>query len=679
MNLELSFDKIKKRDNSIVDFDVKKLIRAINEPAKAVGKRKKETAINLAEKVLEELNKTYNKKNIPSVEDVQDTIEKVLIEEGQARIAKSFILYRNSKTKLREEKVSLVGSKEKNKLSINAIRILKGRYLRKDSNGKIKETPNELFRRISKNIANADKSYKNGDSKKSEQEFYKIMFNLDFLPNSPTLMNAGTKNQQLLSCFVLPVEDSIDQIFKTLHLAMLIQKTGAGTGFSFSKLRQKGTKISNNGHSSSGPVPFLKVFNEATGAIKKGGTRRGANMGILNVHHPDILKFIKLKELDSSMTNFNISVGITNEFMEAVQKHEDYDLKDPRTNEIVGNLEARFVWDSLIASAWTNGEPGIIFLDRINKDNKSREENISSTSPCAEAPLLENESCALGSINVGNFVIESEDKKVDWKMLRETIHTAVHFLDNTIDMTHYPSREIKEKSLSYRKIGLGIMGFADMLAKLRVPYDSEAGIEMGKKLAKFFKKEADNASHELAKSRGHYPQWNVSKNTAKREMRNATRLSIAPTGSISMIADCSSGIEPLFAISYVKRVMGGKQFFYIDGNLKDALKENKLYKEEIIDKIVNRTSIRRLRDIPLKLRKAFTVAHDISPEWHVNMQAAFQESVDNAISKTVNFPNQTTMKDIEKVYLHAWKSNCKGITIYRDGSRKNQVVQSNSI
>ena len=674
-----NFSKIKKRDGTIVDYDEKKLAKAIQKAARVVGKKKKELANELAEKVIQELNLKFNKKDIPGVEDFQDAIEKVIIEEGHTKIAKAFILYRDSKTKLREEKASLVGSKEKNKLSINAVRLLKARYLLKDPDGNIIETPNEMFRRVAKNIASADKNYGASNVKELEEEFYKIMFNLDFLPNTPTIMNAGTKIQQLVSCFVLPVDDSLDGIFKTLNLAMNIQKTGAGTGFAFSNLRQRKAKISKNGCSSGGPVPFIKVFNEATGALKSGGTRRGANMGILCVDHPDILKFISLKESESSMTNFNISVGVTNEFMEAVQKQEDWELKDPRTNETVSTINARFIWDTLIASAWINGEPGIVFLDRINKDNKSRQEDIIATSPCAEVPMLSNESCIIGSINVGNFVFESEEKMVDWKLLRETIHTAVHFLDNAIDLNNYPSKEIKEKSLAYRKIGLGVMGFADMLAKLRIPYDSEKGVEMGKKLARFLKKEADIASHELAKKRGSYPQWSLSKNTSKREMRNATRLSIAPTGSISMIADCSAGIEPLFAISYVKRVMGGKQFFYIDGNLKDALKENKIYKEEIIDKIVNRNSIRRIRDIPLKIRKVFTVAHDISPEWHVNMQAVFQESIDNAISKTVNFPNRTTMKDIEKVYLHAWKNNCKGITIYRDGSRSNQVVQSNSM
>lgn len=678
MHIKPNFSRIKKRDGSTADYDRRKLYKAIQKASKAVGKRKKELYTELTNKVVEELNKTYNKKDVPGVEDFQDAIEKILIEEGHAKIARTFILYRASKTKLREEKVSLVGSKEKNKLSINAIRLLKARYLKKDAEGDLIETPNEMFRRVAKNIAAADKNYKNTDPKKSEEEFYKIMFNLDFLPNSPTLMNAGTKIQQLVSCYVLPVEDSLDNIFKTLNLAMNIQKTGAGTGFSFSNLRQRSSKISKNGCSSSGPIPFIKVFNEATGALKKGGTGRGANMGILNVNHPDILKFINLKELEGNMSNFNISVAVTNEFMEAVQKHDDWDLKDTRTGETVSTLDSRFIWDSLISSAWTNGEPGIVFLDRINKDNKSRQEDISATSPCAEVPMLSNESCAIGSVNVGNFVIESEDRKVDWKLLKETIHTAVHFLDNTLDQNNYPSKDIKEKSLAYRKIGLGIMGFADMLAKLRIPYDSEKGVEMGRKLAKFLRKEADNASHELAKKRGTYTQWNLAKNTSKKEMRNATRLSIAPTGSISMIADCSAGIEPLFAISYVKRVMGGKQFFYIDGNLKDALKENKLYKEELIDRIVNRNSIRKVKEIPLKIRKIFRVAHDISPEGHINMQAVFQESIDNAISKTVNFPNRTTMKDIEKVYLHAWKNNCKGITIYRDGSRSNQVVQSNS-
>ncbi|MBT5215535.1 hypothetical protein HOM13_02245, partial [Candidatus Woesearchaeota archaeon] len=423
-----NFSKIKKRDSSIAEYDRKKLYKAIQKASKAVGKRKKELYTELTNKVIEELNKNYNKKDVPGVEDFQDAIEKVLIEEGHAKIARTFILYRASKTKLREEKVSLVGSKEKNKLSINAIRLIKARYLKKDASGDLIETPNEMFRRVAKNIAAADKNYKGTDHKKTEEAFYKMMFNLDFLPNSPTLMNAGTKIQQLVSCYVLPVEDSLDSIFKTLNLAMNIQKTGAGTGFSFSNLRQKTSKISKNGCSSSGPIPFIKVFNEATGALKKGGTERGANMGILNVDHPDILKFISLKESEMSMSNFNISVAVTNEFMEAVQKHEDWNLKDTKTGEIVSTLDSRFIWDSLISSAWTNGEPGIVFLDRINKDNKSRQEDIIATSPCAEVPMLSNESCIIGSINVGNFVIEAEDKKVDWKLLKKTVHNAVHFL-----------------------------------------------------------------------------------------------------------------------------------------------------------------------------------------------------------------------------------------------------------
>ncbi|MDP3917081.1 MAG: adenosylcobalamin-dependent ribonucleoside-diphosphate reductase [Nanoarchaeota archaeon] len=676
MDTEPNFTKIKKRDGVISEFDISKISKVIFRAATAIGGKDDNLANALAIKVLEELNKNFSNKDIPTVEDIQDAVERVLIDSGHVRTAKAFILYRDSKSKLREEKLSLVGTTEKNKLSINAIRLLKERYLLKDKEGKVKETPNEMFRRVAKNISSAEKFYKK-DSKELEEKFYNMMYNLDFLPNTPALMNAGTKIQQLVSCFVLPVNDSIGEIFKSLSLAMDIQKTGAGTGFAFSNLRHRGATISRNGFTSSGPIPFMKVFNEATSALKDGGTKRGANMGVLRVDHPDIIEFIHLKEKDGDMINFNISVGVTDEFMSAVQKQEDFDLKDPLTRETVSTVSARYIWDLFVASAWKNGDPGILFLDRINKDNVSKIESITATSPCAEAPILSNESCVLGSINLGNFVIKEEERKIDWKRLKETIQLAVNFLDNAIDMNNYPSKELEKKAKKFRRIGLGVMGYADMLAKLRIPYNSDNGIETGEKLIKFIKKEADNASEELAKERGTYPQWKKVKKNSRRKMRNATRLSIAPTGSISMIADCSCGIEPLFAISYVKRVMGGKQFFYVDGNFKDALKENNIYKEEIIDKIVNQASIKHIKEIPLKLRKVFNVAHDITPDWHINMQAVFQESVDNAISKTVNFPCHATMKDIEKVYLHAWKNKCKGITIYRDGSKNNQVVQLN--
>ncbi len=666
--------QVQKRDGTVVAFTLEKIAKVIFKAARAVGGKDTSRATHLAGLVAKDIEKHFPGKEIPTVEDIQDSVEKVLIDQGHVKTAKAFILYRKERMKLREEKAGLIGKTESNKLSINAIRLLRARYLKRDKHGKIVETPNEMFRRVAKNVARAEKKWKK-DPKVAEEAFYNMMFHLDFLPNSPTLMNAGTKTQQLISCFVLPLEDDISNIFNTLKLAMDIQKTGAGTGFSFSQLRQRGALLGKNGYVSSGPIPFLEVFDQATNALKQGGTGRGANMGVLRVDHPDIREFIHAKEKEGSMTNFNISIGVTDEFMVAVQKNDDYILRDPRTKEEVDNVSARYIWDSFVASAWKNGDPGILFLDRINKDNVTPETPIEATSPCAESPMQPNEACVLGSINLGNMV--TEHRKIDWKRLQHVILTGVHLLDNVIEVNDFPTKEIKEKTLYHRKIGLGVMGFADMLVKLRLPYNSEKGVKAGKKVIRFIRKEADKASHELAKQRGSYPALKKSKKKPRIKMRNATRLSIAPTGSISMIADCSSGIEPLFAISYIKRVMGGKQFFYLDGAFKDALKEHNLYKEVIIDKIVNQASVRHIKDIPLKLRKVFVVAHDITPEWHLKMQAACQESVDNAISKTVNFPNRTTMKDIEKVYFTAWKNKCKGITIYRDGSKQDQVVQLN--
>ncbi len=674
------FKTIRKRDGSIAQFDQKKIAKAIFMAAEAVGGKDYKLAEELSQKVTDCLTEKYSLKHSLTVEEVQDAVERILIQEGHVRTAKHFILYRHDRAKAREEREALIGRVGGKRLSLNSLKILKERYLLKDSKGNIVETPEEMFRRVADNVAGAERSYDKKKEKETADNFYSMIAGLDFLPNSPCLMNAGTKIQQLSACFVLPIEDSIEDIYETLRNAMLIQKTAGGTGFNFSNIRPRHTIVDSTKGTASGPVSFLRVYNMATDVIKEGGKKRGANMGVLRVDHPDILEFIHCKDNEGEIRNFNVSVGVTDDFMAAAQANDDYDLINPINKKPVGKQNARYVFDSMVTSAWQNGDPGILFFDRINKDNPTPGEGrIEATNPCAELPLLDYEACTLGSINLGNFV---EDKKVNWKRLQQIVWLAVRFLDDVIDVNKYIIPEIKEMVMKNRKIGLGIMGFADMLVKLRIPYNSQEGVALGETVIKFIKKEADAASEKLADERGVFPNWEKSIYNKKSEyfkgkhikLRNATRLSIAPTGSISMIADCSAGIEPLFALSYMKRVMGGKEFFYVDQNFKDALDEKGLKSDDIVEDVLNQASIQHIEKLPKDIRRVFVVAHDINPEWHVKMQAAFQKHVDNAISKTVNFPNSATIKDVERVYMTAWKLGCKGITLYRDRSKGEQVI-----
>ncbi|MBI3036056.1 adenosylcobalamin-dependent ribonucleoside-diphosphate reductase [Candidatus Woesearchaeota archaeon] len=564
--------------------------------------------------------------------------------------------------------------KSKIKLSKNALIILENRYLIKNNKGKVIEKPEDLFRRVAKNIAQADAKYK-GDIKKTEQEFYNLMASLDFLPNSPTLLNAGRKLQQLAACFVLPIKDDIDSIFKTLHHAALIHKTGAGTGFNFSNLRPKGDVIESSGFTS-GPVSFMKIFDAATEQIKLGGTLRGANMGILNVNHPDIEDFITVKSKENVLTNFNVSVAITDKFIEAIKKGKSYNLVNPRTKKAAKKESSRRIFRLICEQAWLNGDPGVIFIDRINEFNPTPKLGaIESTDSCGEQPLLPYESCNLGSINLSNI---AENKRINFEKLKKIIHTAVHFLDNVIDMCEYPLKENKKIVHKNRKIGLGVMGFADMLVKLGIAYDSEQGLKTAEELMKFISKEASAASLELAGKRGTFPSWGKSIYNKKIELRNATRTTIAPTGTISIIADVSSGIEPLFALSYARKTAEGKTLAYFDKNLKKALIENRLYNDETIEKINKEGSVQNIPEIPEKLKKIFVVGSDIAPEWHVKMQAAFQKYVDNGISKTVTLPKDATVEDVEKIFKMAYELGCKGISVYRYGSREGQVIYLSS-
>ena len=561
-------------------------------------------------------------------------------------------------------------------LTKNALKVLEKRYLRKDENGKVIETPEQMFRRVASNIAKADEKY-GGDVKKTEKEFYDMMVNLYFLPNSPTLMNAGTSIQQLSACFVLPVEDSMDKIFETLKHTALIHQSGGGTGFSFSRIRPKGDIVRSTGGIASGPVSFMKVFNSATDVIKQGGRRRGANMGILRVDHPDIMEFITCKEDPKELTNFNISVAVTDEFMEKVKKGEDYELINPRTGKAVKKLNAKEVFDKIVEEAWKTGEPGLIFIDEINRHNPTPHVGqIEATNPCGEQPLLPYESCNLGSINLSKFVKNGE---IDWGKLKDITWKAVHFLDNVIDMNKYPIPEIKKMTLANRKIGLGVMGFADMLIQLNIPYDSNEALELAEKIMSFIQKEARQASVELGKERGSFPNFKGSIYDGKYPaMRNATVTTIAPTGSISIIAGCSSGIEPLFAIAFVRNVLDKEDRLYeINPYFEKIAKEMGFYSEELLQKIAdNNGSVQGLEEVPIEVQRIFVTALDISPEWHVRMQAAFQKYVDNATSKTINLREDATIEDVRKAYMLAYELKCKGITVYRYGSRPQQVISA---
>ena len=567
-------------------------------------------------------------------------------------------------------------------ISENAKAVLAKRYLIRDEHGQPQETVDQLFDRVSRAIAEADRNFDpQADIDDVAQQFRDMMTNLEFLPNSPTLMNAGRPLGQLSACFVLPVGDSMEEIFTSIKNAALIHKSGGGTGFSFSRLRAKGATVNSTGGVASGPVSFMKVFNAATEAVKQGGTRRGANMGILRVDHPDILEFISCKNNTSEITNFNISVGITEEFMHAVENDEDYPLIDPCTKQPTDQLNARTVFAAIVQSAWQTGEPGIIFLDRLNRDNAVPSQGeIESTNPCGEQPLLPYESCNLGSINlVAHLRKEGGRYLLDWDKLRETIRKAVHFLDNVIEVNKYPLPEIAQTTLATRKIGLGLMGFADMLLYLGIPYNSEQGVAMGGEIMEMINRIGHEASEQLAAERGAFPLFGESIYREGAPLRNATVTTIAPTGTLSIIANVSSGVEPVFAYAYIRNVMDNTHLIETNHILQERLEEAGLYSEELMQKIVEQGSLAHVDGIPEEIKRVFVCAHDISPIWHVKMQAAFQEHTDNAVSKTVNFPNNATKEDVEDVYLLAYKLGCKGITIYRDGSRAEQVLNIGSV
>ncbi|HKZ93996.1 MAG TPA: adenosylcobalamin-dependent ribonucleoside-diphosphate reductase [Candidatus Bathyarchaeia archaeon] len=670
--------KIMKRDGRKVDFDSDKIVEAIWKAAQAVGSKDRTVAVKLADRVVEKLEKQLKPDEVPSVEQVQDLVEKTLMESGQASIAKTYILYRQKRAEIRRMKL-LLGVTDELKLPLNAILVLERRYLRKDEKGRIAESTAQMFRRIAKALAAVEKQYGKTDKEIAgwEDEFYRIMTEQLFVPNTPTLINAGTRFPQLSACFVLPVEDSIEGIFSSLKAAAIIHKTSGGTGFSFSRLRPKGDIVRSTAGTASGPISFATVYDTATEEMKKGGKRRGANMGILRVDHPDIMDFIVAKEREGVLRNFNISVGATDKFMEAVEKDADFELINPRNGEVIKKLKARAIWNLIIMMAWKNGEPGVVFLDTVNKHNPTPHVGqIEATNPCGEQPLLPYESCNLGSIDVSKFV--TAEGKMDWSNLLETAKVAVRFLDNVVDANWYVLPEIEKITKGNRKIGLGVMGFADMLIKRGIKYDTEEGLKAGEELMKFINDEAHKISAELGEEKGSFPNFHGSiweKNWKTR--RNATVTTVAPTGTISIIGGCSQGIEPLFAIAYVREVAEtlGRSLVEVNPLFESVALKEGFYSEELVKEISRRTSIQDLKEIPEKWRRLFVTAHDISAEMHVRMQAAFQKHTDNAVSKTINFPNWATPNDVEKAYTLAWKLGCKGITVYRHGSREVQVLR----
>lgn len=560
-------------------------------------------------------------------------------------------------------------------ISNNALRVLQSRYLLKNAEGGIIETPGQLFRRVASHIAKAELTFAGAlDAHKWEEEFFRLLDELKFLPNSPTLMNAGTSSGQLSACFVLPVEDSLEAIFTTLKQAALIHQSGGGTGFNFSALRPKGDFISTNSGNSSGPVSFIKIFDAATENIKQGGKRRGANMGILNIDHPDIEEFIHIKKDENQLRNFNISVGIYDGFMKAVIKDEDWELKHPSSRKTVKTIKASYLWDIITQSAWSSGDPGLVFLDTINRHNPTPAlGDIVSTNPCGEVPLLAYEACNLGSIDVSKF-FDDKSREIDWEELERTIQTATRFLDNVVEMNDYLLPEIKTIAVGNRKIGLGIMGWANLLISLEIPYASEAAVKLARKLMKFIEEKSTEASAGLARERGVFKNWEKSVYFPETPLRNATRTSIAPTGTISIIADTSSSIEPLFALAIRReKVLNNETLSEINSHFLSYVISRNYYSEALLRHVLEHGTIAKT-DLPAGVKELFKTSLEIEPEWHLKHQLAFQEFTGNAVSKTINLAEDARIEDVSDAYMEAWKQKAKGITIFRYGSKLEQVL-----
>lgn len=674
MNAGSSVKRVVKRDGRVVRFERGKITAALQKAAQAVNQGDEDLASRLTEKVVTDLEGHFDNSVIPTVEDIQNRVEQVLIENHYGDIARAYILYRQRRAEVRQAK-RFIGVQDDLKLPINAVKVLKERYLLKDEAGKIIESPAEMFRRVARAVADVDSLYeKNADVEARTEEFFEMLKGTAFLPNSPTLMNAGTPVGQLSACFVLPVEDSLEGIFDTLKNMARIHQSGGGTGFSFSKLRPAGDVVQSTRGIASGPVSFMRIFDSATDVVKQGGRRRGANMGVLRVDHPDIETFITSKEREDFLPNFNISVATPDEWMRSVNDGRMSPLVNPRSGRSVGDKDARDLFNLIVTMAWRTGDPGLIFLDRVNAANPTpRLGDIESTNPCGEQPLLPFESCNLGSINLSVML---SDGKIDWARLRATVRTAVHFLDNVIDANRFPLPEIERITKANRKIGLGVMGWAEFLAKQSIAYDSEAALDLAAEVMKQIGEEAREYSHELARVRGPFPNFAGSRwdEQGYRALRNATLTTVAPTGTISIIAGTSSGIEPLFAISFIRDVMEGTRLLEVNPVFEAVAKRRGFFDRKLMMDISKKGSLQGFQAIPPDVRRAFVTAFEVSPEWHVRTQAVFQKHVDNAVSKTVNLPPDASLEDVRRVFLLAYELGCKGITVYRYGSKKEQVL-----
>ncbi|MGA1874318.1 MAG: vitamin B12-dependent ribonucleotide reductase [bacterium] len=666
---------VRRRDGSLVPFNRDKIYYALYRAFFESFRDEQESAQRaeaLTRNVVSLIHERF--RGSPTVEGIQDLVEEVLIQQGYAQVAKSYILYRQSHREIREIK-GWMGIRDELKLPINTLQVLQRRYLQKDEQGNIIESPAQMFRRVAGSIARAEHRYgSSSDVHRYEEEFYAMMVGREFMPNSPTLMNAGTEIGQLSACFVLPVEDSIQDIFTAVKDMALIHKSGGGTGFSFSHLRPKGDLVKSTMGVASGPVSFMEVFDTATGVIKQGGRRRGANMGILRVDHPDIVDFITAKDKESKFQNFNLSVAATDIFMRAVEENGDYGLINPRNGREVKRVSAREIFDLIVHMAWKTGDPGMIFLDTINTFNPTPDLGpIEATNPCGELPLLPHESCNLASINLSRLV---KGREIDWDHLTRLVHLGVRFLDDVIDVNNYPLPEIETITRKNRKIGLGVMGFADLLLELGLPYHSDSAVNVAGKIMKHISTEAWAYSRKLAEERGPFPNFSSSLYASRGDqpVRNATTTTIAPTGTISIIAGCSSGIEPIFALSFVRNVMDKTKLMEVNPIFERLARERGFYSEAFMGMIARLGSIQDVKEIPEDIRRVFVTTFDVSPHWHLKVQAAFQKYTDNSVSKTINLPAEARVEDVREIYLEAHKLGCKGITIYRYGSKPDQVL-----
>jgi ribonucleoside-diphosphate reductase alpha chain len=667
----LSITKVTKRDGTITKFSSKPIHIAIEKAFLAVNVDDETLVKILTDKIVDDLNENYDDTHTPNVEEVQDFIENILMEEGHSKVAKAYILYRQKRSEVRQLKKNILGRLDDSKLDVNGLLLAKNRYLKKDESGQAIETPRDMFRRVAKSVADVEKRYdKTSDQIKIiEDEFYDIIESLQFLPSGRILANAGHKNDMIYSSYVIPIEDSMKGVFKALYHKALVQRLGGGTGFSFSNLRPKGLKLTTTMGSAAGPIAFIKLFDHASD-LSVIGSRKPANMGSLSVEHPDIVEFITMKER-REIRNFNISVEITDKFMEAVKNNEKYDLIDPSSKKVIERVDANNIFHLIVTMAWKTGDPGILFIDRINESNPvPKLGKIETTDPCGDQLLLPYEGGNLGAINLSRFI---RHKQIQWKKLERVIRLAVRFLDNIVDLAKFPIKKIEDTVQGLRRIGLGIMGYADMLYQLRVPYNSEKALEIATKVMRFISQTAEDESLKLGEEKGVFDLWHTSKFYGNKKIRNASLIAIAPTGSRSILVDTSPGIEPNFALGYTRKIMGTTEILQINNVIGNVLEEYDLHKESVIRQIISTGNLNNV-DLPEDIKKIFVTAHYINPEWHLKIQSIFQKYVDNAISKTINFDRSATIEDIKNSFTRAYELGCRGLTVYREGSLSEQVI-----